>query len=157
MNKINYIEEMVYEPRHDPRTICEGNIDRIDFKIKSLGSHPTAYIKVPKESNYFNSDYNDIPINIHGGLTYGNTENNNEFWVGWDYAHIGDYCYDFFTIFNSEERKYTVDDILVDVESAIKQLNKITEIENSELFKNEIKKYKLNLLELILKVRGNDL
>ena len=159
MKKINYIEEMVYEPLHDPKTICEGNIDGIDFKIKSLGSHPTAYIKVPNESSYFGSDYNEIPINIHGGLTYGQLKNNNEFWIGWDYAHFGDYCYMEFNFghYKNDEKKYTTNEILIDVENAIKQLNEITEIENSELFKNEIKKYRLNLLELILKVRGNDL
>lgn len=120
--EIKFKKEMVYEPYHFAETICEGNIDGIDFKIKSLGSHPTAYVKVPKDSIYYGEHYDDIPIDCHGGLTYSRTEEDG-YWIGWDYAHFGDYCYSFFTVFNSEERKYTVNDILKDVKSVVKQLN----------------------------------
>lgn len=92
MTIINYREEMFYEPRIDAKIICYGNIENIDFKIKSLGNHPTAYIKIPKDSIFYDTCYDEIPIDIHGGLTYGEIEENG-FWIGWDYAHYGDYTF----------------------------------------------------------------
>lgn len=148
---INYKEEMIYKQRGDIKIICYGKVNNIDFKIKSLGSYPTAYIKVPKDSIFYNICYDEIPIDIHGGLTYGEIEEN-EFWIGWDYAHYGDYTFN--SIFNNgNEVKYNVDSILVDVKSAVNQLNTLLKIENSNEFKNNIRDYKINLIKIIKRFR----
>lgn len=59
--------------------------------LQELG-HRTAYI------NVINTDlkyihYNDIEINVHGGLTYSSDTlygNEDGWWIGWDYAHYLD-------------------------------------------------------------------
>lgn len=43
----------------------------------SLGTHPTAYIEIPKTNNLFGKSYDEIydigiDIDVHGGLTYSN-------------------------------------------------------------------------------------
>lgn len=81
------------------------------FKIlitNTRGTHPCAYIMVPKEViEKFNVpddelyDYDLWSADVHGGFTYGNyeppiipdgyTPSGSELWLGWDYAHVGDY------------------------------------------------------------------
>lgn len=60
----------------------------------------TAYLNVTG-SVLQNVDYNNIDLDVHGGLTYSNdhlpferkTPVNREFWyIGWDYAHLEDGC-----------------------------------------------------------------
>lgn len=48
-----------------------------------------GYVKLPKDHPYFGKDYNDIPVDVHGGLTFA--EMDGEFWkVGFDTAHYSD-------------------------------------------------------------------
>lgn len=155
MINIKYKEEMVYETVHDPKVICFGDIDGIGFKIKSLGSHPTAYVKIPNNSILCYMDYNDIPIDCHGGLTYGEIEEDG-YWVGWDYAHYGDYCYHAGGSFGLFEKKYSVDDILADVEKVVEQVQDIFEIENLNVVKNLTTQYKIKLLDLIYTFLGKE-
>lgn len=53
-----------------------------------------AYIGIPKDHPFAGKIYDDIPLNVHGGLTYGNFGNADRdkdyYWYGWDYAHYGD-------------------------------------------------------------------
>lgn len=63
------------------------------YYILNLGTHPTAYIKLPNNSNI---DENEI--DVHGGITYSEDHlwiNDNEKidgkFIGWDYAHYMDY------------------------------------------------------------------
>lgn len=44
-----------------------------------------GYVQLPKEHPYYNSDYHSIPVDVHGGLTYGYDGN-----VGFDCAHYND-------------------------------------------------------------------
>lgn len=62
--------------------------------FQSLG-YRTAYINVGN-TKYRSVDYEDIPLDIHGGLTYssntlyGQEYNASDWWIGWDYGHYGD-------------------------------------------------------------------
>ena len=48
-----------------------------------------GYIEAP--NNLIGKDYNEINVNIHGGLTYsGKFDNDNTYWFGFDTAHLGD-------------------------------------------------------------------
>ena len=117
------MREMVYG---GPKGVPDhGVISGIEYYIYSCGSHPTAYIKLPKGVNI-------DPI-VHGGVTYGPGEplpwmNENEaddgYWMGWDYAHYGDLIY---TGIDSdrthEDRIWTVKEIFMeDVAPAIFQV-----------------------------------
>lgn len=49
-----------------------------------------GYVMLPKSHIWYGKDYDDIPINVHGGLTYGE-KNDSDYWViGFDTAHAGD-------------------------------------------------------------------
>jgi hypothetical protein len=45
-----------------------------------------GYVKIPAGHHWHGLDYDDIGVDVHGGLTYG-SENG---WVGFDCLHCGD-------------------------------------------------------------------
>ena len=53
-----------------------------------------AYIGIPLDHPLANYEYDDIPLQCHGGLTYagegGGGWPKGWFWYGWDYGHSGD-------------------------------------------------------------------
>ena len=55
-----------------------------------------AYIGIPESHPLAGFDYDDIPVEAHGGLTFadkgGKAWPKGYYWYGWDYAHAGDIC-----------------------------------------------------------------
>lgn len=48
-----------------------------------------GYVHLPKGHKYYGVNYGDIPVNVHGSLTY--SEQEGDYWViGFDTAHFGD-------------------------------------------------------------------
>lgn len=58
--------------------------------------HMCAYLGIPEDHPLAGFSYDDIPLRVHGGLTYsgeGVTGAPEGFhWFGWDYGHAGDKC-----------------------------------------------------------------
>lgn len=59
-----------------------------------------AYVGIPAEHPLAGHSYDDLPVQVHGGLTYARaaTESNSflpegMFWYGWDYGHSGDFSF----------------------------------------------------------------
>lgn len=57
--------------------------------------HRCGYVGLPMENKYYTQNYDDIPIDCHGGLTYASfylslQEETNLWWIGFDTAH----CFD---------------------------------------------------------------
>lgn len=53
--------------------------------------HINGYVKIPQGHKYFGVDYNDIPVTVHGGLTYCRLADDQVNWiVGFDTAHYMD-------------------------------------------------------------------
>ncbi len=58
--------------------------------------HRCGYVAIPKESRFCDVDYNEIDceIMVHGGITYGSRymfeHGDEDYWIGWDYAHYND-------------------------------------------------------------------
>jgi len=81
------------------------------YKILDMGTHPCAYVQIPKDHMLYNVGYDSIRIDVHGGLTYaglGKGKEEGEYWIGWDYAHLGDY-YDHDKITTvSGDKKWTI-------------------------------------------------
>lgn len=50
-----------------------------------------GYVALTPRHPWFNQDYAEIPVDIHGGLTYGESEPDGYYWIGFDCAHWGDY------------------------------------------------------------------
>jgi hypothetical protein len=95
------------------------------YIILSLGTHPTAYIEIPKGHNLYGQDYDDIDINVHGGLTYARHQlmgiDGENWYIGWDYAHAGDY-YGGNIITRSTDKKWTTEEIEDECKEAINQI-----------------------------------
>lgn len=53
-----------------------------------FGGHLCAYVLIPVEHPYHHKIYNDMQIDCHYGLTYGEVSDGH--WIGFDCAHMGD-------------------------------------------------------------------
>lgn len=58
-------------------------------------AYRTGYVGLPKTSRYYGKNFNDIPVDCHGGLTYGRSylfgqDDEDTWWIGFDCAHYGD-------------------------------------------------------------------
>lgn len=67
--------------------------NEVEFRCKAVRHksmcHLCGYVILNKDNKYFGKDYDEIPVQVHGGLTYSNEEDGN--WVvGFDCAHWGD-------------------------------------------------------------------
>jgi hypothetical protein len=69
--------------------------------MQDLG-HRCGYVGISKGHKYYGSDQLNSIIDVHGGITYSSLdradcypidEPNDYYWIGWDYAHLGD-CVD---------------------------------------------------------------
>lgn len=96
------MNKMVYQNTrlNPPGILCSDEYCGYKFYVFNLGTHPCAYIQIPKEDKLFEISYDDIykkyDIYCHGGLTYSNSKLTSVedvgWFIGWDYAHSGDYC-----------------------------------------------------------------
>lgn len=127
-------KQMEYQTTRECEILLEGKFKNYQFYILNLGTHPTAYIEIPKNSKLFQKTYDEIyemglDLDVHGGLTYASNElqgiKNNSWFIGWDYAHFGDYYgYDeiFPRQFRTDDKKWTTEEIFNDVTCAIDQI-----------------------------------
>ncbi len=124
-------KQMEYQENRKIEILCEGTYMGYHFYILNLGTHPTAYIEIPRESKLFGKDYDEIDLDVHGGLTYADSDlrevKENSWFIGWDYAHLGDYCgYDVrwkgTELDSEEDKKWTTEEIFDDVVNVIEQI-----------------------------------
>lgn len=128
MNYGGQTEVLYYEVFDDGYGILVKNI---------CGSHPCGYVKIPDEiiskikednpSYLVGEDNIWIDAEIHGGITFcGYMEGfDDEFFIGWDYAHAGDYCWwcpGLAHHKNYNERHWTTDEIIDHARLVIKAL-----------------------------------
>ena len=58
--------------------------------------HRCGYVGVPSEHKLFGVDYDEVDVEVHGGLTYSSgiseypVEDSKLWWLGYDCAHLGD-------------------------------------------------------------------
>lgn len=89
MKKMEYKNEMSRE------LLAKGEYLGYKYYILSLGTHPTAYVEIPKDEKHSLEEIE--ALEVHGGITYNeNILNIGEkalkgWFIGWDYAHYGDY------------------------------------------------------------------
>lgn len=134
-------KQMKYSSHRKIEILCEGTYCGYQFYILNLGTHPTAYIEIPRESKLFGKGYMEIydmgiDIEVHGGLTFADNHlqgiKENSWFIGWDYAHCrdwyGGYEKDCPTL-NAHAKKWTTEEIFEDVANAIEQIRKEEENE----------------------------
>jgi len=55
-----------------------------------FGGHLCGYVSIPKDSVYYGKEYDQIEIDCHYGLTLGEFDDEENYWIGFDCAHSGD-------------------------------------------------------------------
>lgn len=123
--------------------LATGEHGGVKFYICSInGTHPTAYLRIPKNKPLWYVDYGDCDeyIDVHGGFTYARShllgvENDDESWfIGWDYAHHGDFAGYYLRTPNdylaTHCHKWTTDEIIEECEKACEEVAKLWEAEN---------------------------
>lgn len=123
---------MIYGKDRGIELLCHEKYKEYDFYILSLGTHPTAYIEIPRGNKLYYKNYEEIysmglDLEVHGGLTYSDKclQNiKNESWfIGWDYAHYGDYMgvNEMLDIY-SNHKKWTTEMMIEECMEAIDQI-----------------------------------
>lgn len=135
------IKPMIYQTDRKIELLHSGKYKEYKYYILNLGTHPTAYIEIPKDNALYEKDYNEIydeghDIDVHGGLTYSSNElmgiESENWFIGWDYAHCYDYCgyYEKEDFLNEKTKKWTTEEIIKECENAINQIIEINEKKN---------------------------
>ncbi|MBO7712522.1 MAG: hypothetical protein J6S85_03080 [Methanobrevibacter sp.] len=123
--------EMEYTgPLKDRIVLADGQYKGYNFWIISYGTHPCAYVEIPKGHPYYgkcDGEAFDLPIDVHGGITYGDyglhtIVDAEKFLLGWDYNHYNDYSCMNHHLFMDNGKMWTTEEILEEVEYVIKQL-----------------------------------
>lgn len=131
------MKKMVYSSERKIDVLDTGYCFGLLYYILNLGTHPTAYIKIPESSKYYEKDMNEIDLEVHGGITYAKdylyiskNQKVDGYFIGWDYAHYNDYA-------GYEEKlpqnlrtggkKWTTQEIYEEIKEACYELNKIKE------------------------------
>lgn len=139
------MREMVYQATrlNPPELLSSGEFKGYNYYVLSQGTHPCGYVEIPSESGFFNVDYDDIPVDCHGGLTYGRgyltgvaEEAENRYFIGWDYAHFGDYMGYYSTWELSGAIHYT-DEIVRECKNVIAQLIELEDVSDNNVGKKE--------------------
>ena len=126
------MREMIYSTKQKREILSTGYCFGLLYFILNLGTHPTAYIKLPN-----NLEIDEYDIDVHGGITYSKDYlwiNDNEKidgkFIGWDYAHFEDYGgYEepLPKELRSGGKKWTTKEIFEEVRSVCYQIQKIGE------------------------------
>lgn len=151
------MQEMVYSSEAKRKVLDSGQCMGFFYCILNLGTHPTAYVRIPENHPYYKKDYNEIDIDVHGGLTYskeyldiGELPALDGWFIGWDYAHLGDYAgwyeekrYKALGLYE-DAKKWTTEEIKEDVERVCAQLSKIKYEKKEELMDKKVLQKAIN-------------
>ena len=123
-------KEMVYKNSlHAPELLAAGAYKHFLYAVTSMGSHPCAYVQIPESHPLYMAETDVIETSVvcHGGITYTgdravglNDQIPDGFWIGWDYAHYGDYL-GFAIGFSG--RRWTTEEIEAECKAVIDQLD----------------------------------
>ena len=128
------MKPMNYQNTRLEEVLASGEHDGYKFKIISYGTHPCAYVAVSQGHPCFEKGYDYCDIDVHGGLTYAEKENS-LWWLGWDYAHYGDYSgYDmnFGKDLQTGGKQWSTVEIFEEVKSVIAQLKAVQSGNNTQ-------------------------
>ena len=123
------MKEMEYKNKRERTILDSGVYHNRKYFIISLGTHPCAYVEVHNEFERDSDLWYKTPC--HGGITYDDyaywDENDETYYIGWDYAHLEDYLY-----YRKYGKRRTTQEILENVKEVIDYLNKFVEKEDKQ-------------------------
>lgn len=135
--------EMEYKPIRltNPIVLANGTKGKYVYFVLNMGTHPCAYVGIPKGSRFYNVSYDMVPVLCHGGLTFGEIHtasifNNTEerYFIGWDYGHLGDFIgyalddfiFDIFDLSDdNDDKKWTTSEMVEECLDVIDQLERL--------------------------------
>jgi len=92
-----------------------------------------GYVAVPKGHVAWGVDYDDLPIEVHGGLTFGQVGRNSDnwpddslWWFGFDTYHAGDYV-EYTSEIKIDGRKWSLEDVIGETETMAAQFSKMAQ------------------------------
>lgn len=74
----------------------------------------------------YNKSYDDLPIDVHGGLTYGTIEEDGFDWFGFDCAHLGDRTQGLLPPLRGDEHFWSLEEVVKETEEMAKQFSELT-------------------------------
>ena len=110
-----FIDKMEYGTERIRKVIATGCHKGHQYVVMSQGTHPCCYVAFPN-GKAVNTDL----IDCHGGVTYtkdhlpGDTPISGVYWIGWDYAHTGDWIW-----FDPWGKKWTTEELEAECIAAI--------------------------------------
>lgn len=146
---------MIYSNSEHCLILDAGYFEGYLYMIVSYGSHPCAYVRLTRDHYFHGVPIDYIPVDCHGGLTYDggfgdacllhdaidkevlnsgfydlfksiiDKEIYEQFWIGWDYMHSGDYVS---LDDDSTSKKWTTEEILEEVKYVIEQLKEVNKV-----------------------------
>jgi len=123
VQEIDYLE---FEYLDYECTICRMCVrEPYSKEEKYFGGYLCGYVKLPKYHPYYDLEYYDMRIICHGGLTFG--EKNEQYWIGFDCSHSHDYIPSF------EFLKETAP-FMAEFKKKTEELKKRFNLENSPIF-----------------------
>lgn len=138
-------KEMIYQAdrKEEAEVLATGFCFGLLYYILNLGTHPTAYIRIPKNNKFYGKEAGKIDVDVHGGITYSEeglyVEKGKEvegWFIGWDYGHYGDYLgfeEKYPQQYKTGGKKWTTDEIFEEVREACYQIQSSVEVENNTL------------------------
>lgn len=97
-----------------------------------------GYVGVPLDHPLAGKPYDDVDLDVHGGLTFAEEGGHGSgwpagwYWLGWDYSHLGDYldCAP-----SLGGKRWTLDEVRADVTDAANKVASIvlSPVENVSL------------------------
>lgn len=127
--------EYNFNKREESVLLDKGTYNNHDYIIMNVRhDHPCCYIAIPNGNKFHEVNYNDIPLDCHGGLTYGSHyspesgKEDSNWYIGWDYAHLGDHTAlgeKFGYGLEEPGHRYSTKELLCNVRVAIDELIKL--------------------------------
>ena len=123
------MKPMVYKKYTEIDMLHKDSYRGFEYIIVSYGTHPCAYVHIPKSHPYWDMNYDAMPIICHEGLNYyGPLDHKpvgamaNEYYIGWSYDHLYDYTG---RASDTDDMKYDTVDIISDCIAVINQLAEV--------------------------------
>ena len=132
------MKEMIYEEQiKKPEILLQDEYQGYKYLVVSMGTHPCCYVEIPKTDAIYKDNSLIEEIDCHGGITFNgqrNFDKKMKYYIGWDYAHIGDYlgCYEYISktvriSLGEKDHKYTIFELKNGCIEVINQLTNLNQ------------------------------
>lgn len=127
------MKEMAYQPHRCFNILAHGEYNGFPYWVVSRGTHPCAYVDVTAIKDALDPE----TVECHGGVTFDEDRLRNVWdeafdgfkdgerrFIGWDYAHSGDYFGGPSELFPQEcDHRWRTEEIVAEIKEVIESLS----------------------------------